>query len=73
MPSLLPCPQKRKLLHDYELAARSLAASIAEITRRLDALDKSKYEHLFRTSQVCYEVVEGTRQRLERHIADHGC
>jgi hypothetical protein len=73
MPSPLLCPQKSKLLSDYELAASSHATSTAEITRNLEALDKLAYAQLFRVAQVCFEVVEGTRERLERHIAEHGC
>jgi hypothetical protein len=71
--SPLLCPEKRKLLDDYALAVRGHAASIVEITRRLDTLDKIEYAKLFRTTEVCFEVALGTHECLERHVAEHGC
>ena len=68
-----PCDTKSNLLSEYSLATKVYSDSVTEITSKIGAVNAAEYQKLINLSEKYREICNEARQRLERHIAEHGC
>jgi hypothetical protein len=70
-PSL--CPEKRRLLNTYEEASSSHSASVTALRARMGVLTQPEYEAEYANTEVLRMEAREALEKLNRHVAEHGC
>ena len=68
---LATCEEKLRLMFDYE--CRMLAYSRANGQTVVRILSQSEYRNIRAIAEKARHSFDDARDRLERHIAQHGC
>ena len=67
------CSEKTHLLVEYQKATEIYAQAVAELSRQIGIVPKDEYRRLsWFAEQKRHDSVDA-RDRLERHVAQHGC
>jgi hypothetical protein len=67
------CPEKRRLLNAYEEASSSHSAAVTALRARMGVLTQPEYETEYTGTEVLRMEAREALERLNRHIAEHGC
>jgi hypothetical protein len=70
-PSL--CPVKSRLLNAYEEASASHSAAVTTLRARMGVLTQPEYEAEYASTEVLRMEAREALERLNRHVAEHGC
>jgi hypothetical protein len=68
-----PCDKKTALLSDYQKAAEAYANMVSSLVRLVGTAPHSEYEVASQKAEAFCRLTNETRERLERHTAEHGC
>jgi hypothetical protein len=68
-----PCPERTKLLTEYQRAAEIYASTIANLTRLLGTAPRQEYLKPSEAAKSQRHHVNGIRKRLNDHVHAHGC
>jgi len=71
MPAGITCEEKLSLLVEYQQLTQVLSTAIGKMAVR--GISQFEYDRLSRESEWVREASIEARQRLNRHIAEHGC
>jgi hypothetical protein len=69
--SLLPCEEKLRLLVEYQKLVQVYSAAIAEMSLAPNSHVDDPF--LREATNKARHASQAARQRLEQHIAEHGC
>jgi hypothetical protein len=67
------CPERITLLGEYNYATAAYAQAVERLQRRIGVSSRYEYEELKRSSEQARSTAERARNRLEEHVARHGC
>jgi len=67
------CPEKARLLSEYEAATRNFAESVRELRQKIGTSVQDEHERLQRAADEVRVKSEQSRLSLEQHIAAHRC
>ena len=73
MPSHKHCEDKRLLLADYNQSTKIYATAVSDLTAKMGVVSKDEYIRLHDFAEACRGDCGIVRNRLEHHIAEHGC
>ena len=68
-----PCEEKTRLLLEYQKATEMYSQKVAELAKNIGIIAQAEYKWLTKVSEACRHESADARDRLERHIAQHGC
>jgi len=71
MPPRLWCPEKLRLLVEYQELTQVWSAAIGKMVVR--NISQSEYGRLYREAGEARQRSIAARYRLARHIVEHGC
>ena len=71
--SVLPCPEKARLLEAYTAATSDYSRTLDTLRLRIGVLSKGEYTALRRSVERARTASEHARSVLESHIKEHGC
>jgi hypothetical protein len=67
------CETKTSLLARYRSAAKTYSDKLAELQRVMGTSSKADYDAFYRMTEALRIDARGAQQKLEQHVADHGC
>jgi uncharacterized membrane protein len=76
---LLGCDEKTKLRSAFQSASESYSRAVVKLSRSIGAASDAaaashvNYDKLHRAAEQARRLSIEARDRLERHIAEHGC
>jgi len=68
-----PCPEKNRLLNEVQKATEAYSATLRELVERIGVVGRAEYDRLNKAAEEARRLSSEARDRLERHIAQHGC
>jgi hypothetical protein len=68
-----PCEEKTYLLNEYQRATEAYSAELRELTEKIGIVGKAEYDRLNEATEKARHISADARDRLQRHIAQHGC
>ena len=71
MPSL--CTEKSRLLNAYEEASSSHSAAVTSLRAKMGVLTQPEYETEYANTEVLRMEAREALEKLNRHVAEHGC
>src|SRR5262245_31435215 len=69
----LGCDEKAKLRSAFQSASESYSRAVVELSKSIRTASPVRYETLNRAAEQARQLSVEARDRLERHIAGHGC
>jgi hypothetical protein len=73
VPSPQPSEEKNRLMQEYQRTTEIYSAAVKSLAKKMGVIPKSEYVAMSAsTEQARYNSMDA-RDRLERHIAQHGC
>ena|ERR1041385_419110 len=73
MPSIEHCTKKVQLLQEYQKATEVYSLAVTDLVKKIGIVAKVEYERLTDLSEICRDRSSHARDRLNRHVAEHGC
>ena len=70
---MLGCDEKTNLRSAFQSASESYSRAVVKLSRSIGTAANSNYDKLHRAAEQARRVSIEARDRLERHIAEHGC
>jgi hypothetical protein len=67
------CPEKSRLVHEYDVATASFAEAVKELHRRMGTSAREDYARPDRAANEARVKSEQARLALEQHVAAHAC
>jgi hypothetical protein len=67
------CPEKARLVTEYEKATRAHSKKLAELQKVMGTISKPDYDERFRTTEVLQQQALAAHELLEHHVRTHGC
>lgn len=73
VPFLQPCEEKKRLMQEYQRTTEIYSAAVNDLAKKMGVVLKPEYERLSAATEKARHTSADARDRLERHIAQHGC
>ena len=73
MPTIENCEEKVQLLQEYQIASEAYALSVSDLSKKIGVASRVEYQQLRDSAATCRYHSAAARDRLDRHIAQHGC
>jgi hypothetical protein len=70
---LLVCDEKTSLRSAFQYASESYSRAIVKLTKSIGTASDVNYSKLHHAAERARRLSIEARDRLERHIAEHGC
>jgi hypothetical protein len=67
------CEEKLRLLREYDTATKGLSTAVTKLSSQIGTSPKAEYEKLRVASDERRIGAERARQKLNRHVENHGC
>jgi hypothetical protein len=67
------CPEKSALLSAYEEAASTHLNAVTDLRKKMGVLTQPEYETAYAATEVLRMEARAVQERLNRHVAEHGC
>jgi hypothetical protein len=73
VPIGVPCEERRRLLDEYNEAARALSVAVQALAEPTGVASRDEYERVLRALLEAGVKSEQARMALEKHHEEHGC
>jgi hypothetical protein len=67
------CLEKSRFLNAYEEASSAHAAAVTELRTKMGVLTQPEYDAAYSNTEVLRMEAREALERLNRHVAEHGC
>ena len=67
------CPEKTRLLNEYEQAVATFAAEVTKLRAVMGTLSRDEYNAAHDRTEDLRMVARATHEELMRHVTAHGC
>src|SRR5581483_1205842 len=67
------CEEKAQLMREYQRTTELYAAAVNNLAKKMGVLLKAEYDRLNAATETARHASADARDRLQRHIAQHGC
>lgn len=67
------CDDKSRLIQEYQRTAEFYCAAVNNLAKKIGIVQKAEYERLSAATEKARYLSADAHDRLEHHIAKHGC
>jgi len=67
------CPEKSALLSAYDEASSTHSNAVTDLRKKMGVLTQPEYETAYETTEVLRMEARTALEKLNRHVAEHGC
>jgi hypothetical protein len=67
------CEEKTSLLVAYQAAAEAYSHAVAELAKKVENTPKGEYSKLHDAAELARYRSLDAKDRLQRHLEEHGC